>query len=105
VKGGDLTVYFDREADLEKASSIAEYWKDHDLLTGKKQDLKLTFQDSTYFLYLIKRGDLDLGNTDLQEQMLLLELQKDLLEAIFKECDLELVITDDHFEPLTNINN
>lgn len=105
VEGGELTVYFDRNADLDKASSIAKYWKDNDLLTGKQQDLKLTYHDSTYFLHLIKRKDLELGSLDLKEQMLLLELQKNLTDSVFQGADLELIISDDHFKPLMNINN
>ena len=105
VEGGDLTVYFDRDGDLEKAAAIAKYWKENDLVTGKPQDLKLTFHDSTYFLHMIKRNDLELGQLDLKEQMLLLQLQKNLTDSVFAGADLELVISDDHFKPLMNINN
>ncbi len=105
VEGGELTVYFDRNVDLDKASSIAKYWKDNNLITGKQQDLKLTYSDSTYYLHMIKQNDLDLGQFDLKEQMLLIELQKDLTASVFRGADLELIISDDHFKPLMNINN
>ena len=105
VEGGKLTVYFDLNKDMGKASAVAKYWKDNDLLTGNKQDLKLTHHDSTYFLHLIKRNDLKLREFDLKEQILMLELQKNLSDSVFMGADLELLISDDHFKPLMNINN
>lgn len=105
VEGGELSVYFDRDSDIQKAKDIAAYWKENDLLTGVEQDLKLTFQDSTFYLYLIKRKELELGSLDFQERKLLIQLQSDLQDSLFKGESLELIISDDHFKPLMNIND
>lgn len=105
VEGGELTVYFDRDEDLPKATDIASFWRDNDLLTGSKQDLKLSYSDSTFYLHLIKRNGVQLGALDIQEQKLLLGLQKQLEDSLFKESSLEIVIADEHFKPLMNIND
>lgn len=105
VEGGELTVYFDRDSDLDKASEVAAFWKNKDLMTGSKQDLKLVFQDSTYYLYLIKRNEIDLSALDFNERRLLLELQGMLEDSLFNPFPLEIVISDDHFKPLMNIND
>lgn len=105
VEGGELTVYFDRNEDLQLASAVAAFWKENNLLTGVKQDLKLFHQDSTHYIFLIKRDDAEIASFDIKERKLLLELQSQLQDSLFKKSSLELVISDDHFKPLMNIND
>lgn len=105
VEGGELTVYFDRNEDLQLATAVAAFWKENNLLTGIKQDLKLFYQDSTHYIYLIKRDDAEIVSFDIKERKLLLELQSQLQDSLFKKSSLELVISDDHFKPLMNIND
>lgn len=105
VQGDDLTVYFDRETDLEKATQVANFWKEKELLTGKPQDLKLSFVDSTYYLFVIANQGVDLSTMEFKERRLLLDLQGQLQDSLFKNNTLELVISDDHFKPLMNIND
>lgn len=101
VKGGDLTVYFEEQKDEKFAITIAEYLRDNNLLTGKKQDIQLIRVDGRPHLRLISNGFE--GQLSFEELKLMLALQDSIRQHV-QLSDLEIVISNSKFEEITNIN-
>ncbi len=105
MDGGDkFSVYFPDPKDHEMAAKIANYWKDHDLLTGKEQDIQLLSSDGNYQLLLIAK-DSKTKTVSLEEKITLSKLQVDLREKLGDDKTyFEIIICNDQFEPIVNIN-
>lgn len=104
VVGGNLTVYFTDENDEKLAAEIAKFWKNNELLTEQPQDIQLNHHKSGYQLCLIAKEKSGVKNMPFEERKALLELQKQLQNEVFGDNDLELLICDNHFKPIYNIN-
>tara|TARA_R110002072_G_scaffold302097_2_gene483838 strand:- start:23617 stop:24015 length:399 start_codon:yes stop_codon:yes gene_type:complete len=109
IVGDQLTVYFDNAEDETLAEKIAFYWKDNDLLTGEKQDLKIIRADDEYVLKIIASNPKQTANMPFEELKLLLELESDLnlnIQKVGKRANypIEIVICDNQFEPIYNID-
>lgn len=105
VSGENLTVYFDNEDDARLAEDVARYWKDYNLITGQKQDLRLVRKKETYQLKLIAINPKEVKNMPALERYQLTELQKDLRDKVFGEKIVQIVLCNDKFESLYNINS
>jgi len=103
VHGGNLTVYFTNTEDQEMAENIARFWKDNDLLTGEKQDLKLVKEGDWYELNIIAKNPKEVAQMSFTERKVLLDLQKSLHDYL-KNDHVQIVLSDANFEPLYNIN-
>jgi hypothetical protein len=104
ITGGNLSVYFDDASDKEVAKKIAVFWKDHKLLTGKEQDIKLIRSGEVHQLYLIAVDEKEAVNLSFRELKALTELQNLINEDSLSSMPIEIVVCDDQFKPLMNIN-
>ena len=104
IIGGNLTVYYIEESDIDKAEEVAMFWKKNQLISVEKQDVQLLKVEGVYNLRIISNGDADTKNMSFDERKLLLELQKKIKKAIFPNNTFELVICNNKFEPIYNLN-
>ena len=104
IIGGELTVYYIEESDVNKAEKVAIFWKENQLLSGEKQDIQLIKNDKGYVLKLISDDLENTQNMSFDERKLLLDLQKSIKDTIFPDNSLELVICNSKFEPIYNLN-
>ncbi|MFT5778660.1 MAG: hypothetical protein ACI837_001616 [Crocinitomicaceae bacterium] len=100
IVGGELTVYFIDKQDESLAKEVALYWKEHDLVTGKPQDLELSKAENGYVLAMIAKKPNELDLMTFTEKRLLNELKMDLYETIFEEKPFNLVLSNPKFETL-----
>lgn len=105
VSGGNLTVYFENKKDANLAEKVARYFKDNDLITNEKQDIQLVRKGEIYLLKLIARETKEVKNMPAQERYELSRLQKDLKMTVFEGKVVQLVLCNDKFEPIYNINS
>lgn len=103
LESDELDIFFKNQKDESLAKEIALYWKNHDLLGNKKQFLQLDHVDGIYQLKLIPTDKFDPKSFTFDERALLKQLQ-DSLQFIVAPKRLELVIANNNFEPLYNIN-
>ena len=104
VVGGNFTIYFSDVTDEQFATEIAQYFKNKNLITGEKQDVRLEKQENNYMLKLIANNPELVDDMPFDERAKLLSFQEDLQEEIFKNKRLELVICNDQFEVIYTIN-
>ena len=102
--GDKLTVYFTSTEDEALATKVAEFWKDHDFLTGKPQDLQLTNVEGVYDLRLIASDVKHIKEVSIPERKALLDLQRVLRDSVFPGKSFELIVCDNKFLPIYNIN-
>lgn len=103
VIGDKLTVYYTNIENESIAESIALFWRENDLITGSSQDLKLVENKNNYQLLLIQSNITETFVMPFEERVLLLQLQKDL-NAQLPISSLEIVICNNQFKPIYNIN-
>ncbi len=103
IHGGNLTVYFTDAKDESSAEKVALFWKENDLLTNKAQDLQLVRENGILRLKLIAFEPESATSMPFKERKALLDLQEEVREHL-KEPALELVICDEEFEIVYNIN-
>ena len=103
VVGGKFTVYFTDVKDQELAEEIAVYFKENELITSQKQDLQLVRLKKKLQLRMIANQPKAIVNMSFEERKLLTELQTSLYEEVVKS-PFDLVICDDKFEPIFNLN-
>lgn len=104
VRGGDLTVHYENKDDDSLAMDLVRFWKSNDLIANGKQDVKLSRSESGYYVMLITKDKSRLNSMDFNERRLLVGLQSMLEDSVFNGRSVELIICDDHFKELMNIN-
>lgn len=104
VTGGNLTVYFDNEKDVELATDLAEFWRDNDLIASQPHQIRITRNKKGYNLNLIAREPKEVKQMSFKERKALIELQSMIRESVFKDKKVDLVLCNDQFEPILNIN-
>lgn len=104
VKGGNLTVYFTNDKDESLASDLAIFWKNNGLLTGEPQDLQISRSSKGYILSIIAREPKSIGKMPFEERKALTDLQSMVRDSVFKEKRVQLIICDNQFKPILNIN-
>jgi len=103
IVGDQLTVYFDSAKEESIAEKIALYWKENKLLTGRKQDLKISADEKGYTLKIIASSPKENFSVPFEERKLLLQLEADLNEKV-ADSPLEIVICNNQFEPIYNVD-
>jgi len=103
VVGGQFTVYFTDVRDQKLAEKIAVYFKENELITSSKQDIQLVRLKKKLQLRIIASQTKDLSSMSFEEQKLLTELQTSLYKEVIN-APFELVICNNKFEPLFNLN-
>lgn len=104
VSGGYFTVHFENPEDKELAVEIVNFWKQEDLMTSKKQDVKLVRSKGGYALYLIAPGRKSAEEMSFEEIQALIILQEELNKTIFKDTGVNIVICNEMFKPLFEPN-
>ena len=104
ITGGNLTVHFEDANDQALATEIAHFWKDNDLIASQPHDIKLSKHKDGYRLGLIAGNKEDAKNMIFKERKALQDLQNMLKDSIFQTKTIEIIITDDRFKPIFNIN-
>lgn len=103
LESDELDVFYTDIKNEEYARNIAIYWKEHDLLGSKKQSIQLDEQNGVLILKIIPIDKFDLNSFSFDERALLKQLQ-DSLQSHVKPKRLEIVIAENNFETIFNIN-
>ena len=104
VTGDNLSVYFVTAEDEPSATLIALYWKNEGLITGEKQDLKIERDGENLSLKLIYSELPEKNVLAFNERKLLMELQNKLNDSIFPDENLVILLCDNDFKTIININ-
>lgn len=102
VHGEQLTVYFTHATDQEEAENIARFWKDNNLLTGKKQDIQLTRKKDILELRLIMNEPNSKPDLPFVERRMMMELQDTL--GLLLDQNIEIILCNGRFETVLNLN-
>ncbi len=103
IVGDKFTVYFTDVKDQKLAEEIAIYFKENELLSSQKQDVKIVRVKKKLQLRIIANETKDVAKMSFEEQKLLTDLQTSLYEDVVK-APFELVICNNEFEPIFNLN-
>ena len=103
VVGDKFSVYFTDVKDQKLAEEIAMYFKENELISSQKQDVQLVRLKKKLQLRIIANQSKDIANMPFEERKLLTELQTSLHKEVI-EAPFELVICNDKFEPIFNLN-
>lgn len=104
LESEQLDVYYMQKKDEMYARKIGEFWKENNYLTNKKQSLQLDYSEGVYLLKLVVSDTLVLKNLSFDERNILLGLQKEIGEKVFPKNNFEIVLSDQRFKSLYNIN-
>lgn len=105
VAGGNLKVHFTDPKDKPLAKSLALFWKNEKLITGKKQDIKLIRTEQGYDLCLISPTRKTPDQLSFDELKALNDLEVMLGNQVFKDKLVQIVVTDEKFKPLFRPTN
>jgi len=87
------------------AEELGKFWIKEGLTGSVKQSIRLTKDDDFYYIQLIANEKTGLNELPIPERKLLLDLQHKMDSIIFnEEKRCQIVICDNQFEPLYNIN-
>jgi len=100
VTGGEFSVHFDNQEDYDLAKKIVTFWKKEGLMTGKKQDVKLKRTKKGYDLMLISIKRKKMEELTFEEISSLTILRRNLQQEVFKDKQVDIVLTDESFKPL-----
>jgi len=102
--GGNLTVYYIDKNDQSLASDLAMFWKNNDLLTDEAQDIRISRHKKVYHVSIIAREPKKAKKMSFEEQKALFDLQGMIRDSVFKKKKVDLIICNNQFEPILNIN-
>ena len=102
VTGGEFSVHFTETKHNSAAENLALFWKKNDLLAGKKQDIGLFRKGKTWFVHLVALDPKE--PLSFIERKLLLDLQSRLEVEVFKGDPVRILICNDRFESVYDIN-
>lgn len=103
VVGDQFTVYFTDSKDQEVAEKLAIYFRENELIASQKQDVQLVRLKKKLQLRMIATLPNEVKNMSFEERKLLTDLQTSLYNEVIK-APFELVICNDEFEPIYNLN-
>lgn len=98
--GDQLTVFYNDQQDFGLAEKVANYFRDHKLLTGKEQAVQLHRSNKLILLKLIATDSSSLKAMPFEEKKLLLSFQENLNQEVQPDKPISLVICDDRFKPI-----
>lgn len=102
VSGGSFSVHFAQAGHEKIAERLAVFWKESDLLTGQKQDIGLFRESGSWEVRLISPDPE--SQINFNERKLLMDLQSKLESDVFENKPVRIVISNDRFEPVYDIN-
>ena len=102
--GGELTVYYFDQSEADVAKKVAFFWKENDLLTGKKQDLQVRKEKNGYTVSMIAKEPKKVAkDMPISEAMLLAQLKKKLYTDVFNNEAFTLEICNSRFETVYTV--
>lgn len=101
--GGELTVYYFDQSEAETAKNVAFFWKENQLLTGKKQDLQVRKDKDRYTVSMIAKEPTKVNEMPIDEVQLLAQLKKKLYTEVFNEQAFTLEICNSRFETVYTV--
>lgn len=105
LESDQLDVFFAAKDDEELARKVGQYWKSKDLIGTKKQFIRLEKKDGIYYIQLIPSTKFSIEKFSFDERSILKELQDDLQKTVFGEQMVHIVLADNQFNTLYDINN
>jgi hypothetical protein len=103
LESNELDIYYTDKNDENLAREIGVFWKKNNLLGTKKQYLQLSRYKNTAQLKIIPVEKFESKYLSFDERLTLKTLQ-DSLNKYLTNNNLELVIANDQFKTLYNIN-
>lgn len=103
VVGGELTVYYFDQSEAKVAESIAFFWKENGLLSGKRQDLQVRKDKNRFTVSMIAADPKKIKEMPIDEVLLLAQLKKKLYVEVFKQESFTLEICNNRFEPIYTV--
>ena len=103
IHGGNLTVFFLDEEDQAMAEKIALFWKENELITGNNQDIQLIKEGDWYEIRVIAKRPEEVKAMNFDERKKMLDLQQNI-QLTLNEPNLQLIICNERFEEIYNIN-
>jgi hypothetical protein len=101
-----IDVYFEFKSDEHIANKLGKFWKEKELVGSRKQSIRLTKDDEYFYVQLIADDPKKAKDMPFNELSLLMKLQQELDTTVFKnQSTCQIVICDDSFEPIFNINH
>lgn len=104
LESDELDIYYVHSADEELARNIGMFWKENDLLGKKKQFIRVNRSGVWLEVQIIHSKGFDRQKVGFEEQKTLLDLQDQLRQA-FPQENIRLVISDNQFHPVWDVNN
>lgn len=104
--GGDndeFIVYYFDQTEANTAKKVAFFWKENELLTGKKQHLQIRKDKGRFTLSLIAAKPKEIAQMPIDEVQLLAQLKKKLYVEVFNEESFTLEICNDRFEAIYTV--
>jgi hypothetical protein len=105
LEGENLAVFYVDKKDKELATKLAFFWKDNGLIGSEPQNVRYFSSGKRHFVQLIPSDKFDSRLFSFDERKLLMELQKDLDSAVFNYVGCEIILCNEKFEPILNIND
>lgn len=105
LQGEKLDIYYPDKSDVEFADQLGKYWHENALTGSKKQFIQLEKETTFYKIKIIASAEFSHQSLTIDERMLLLGLQRDLNESIFKDLPCRIIICNNEFKELYDINS
>jgi hypothetical protein len=104
LESDELNMYYSHPKIEEKAREVATYFKENNLIGSKKQFLRLEELKSGFTLFMIASEGFDKEKISFDEKKTLLDFQKNLQKGLFPNNNFRIVISDNQFQPIWDIN-
>lgn len=105
LQGEKLEIYFPNKDDEQIADQLGKFWHRKGLIGSKKQSIQLVKTEAYYKLKLIASETFDPQTFPVEERILLLDLQRELNDSIFAKTPCRIVICNNEFKELFDINS
>jgi hypothetical protein len=101
----NLTVYYTIDSDLDYSKKIAQFWFDNKLIQNKEQFIRICNPpNQAKQIQLIAIDVLDAKKLDFEELNRLQELENQLNATIFKSSKIDVVLCDNRFNVINDLN-
>jgi hypothetical protein len=102
--GGNLSVYYLNEKDADLASDLVYFYRDNDLIASEPHQMQISRSGKKYLVSIIAQDEKQVKNMSFEERKALFDLQTMIRDSVFKDKKVELIICDNQFKPILNIN-
>jgi hypothetical protein len=101
----NLTVYYTIDSDLQSAKLLADFWFNNQLINNKKQFLRINYvPNKPRQIQLVANDPIAAKKMNFEELNLLQNIENQLNESIFKTAKIDLVLCDNRFNVVNDLN-